>query len=90
MNRFAAAPVYADGSGPSPQFGSGQGSSSDGTFWGSARDYGGLSGGAGSGFGSDPNDPPAWPDHYRVALSYVDGRETEIVELWPVEGGDSP
>ena len=90
VNRFAAAPVYADGSGPSLQLGSGQGSSSDGTFWGSARDYGGLSGGAGSGLSGDPNDPPEWPDHYRVALSYVDGRETEIVELWPVEGGDSP
>ena len=90
VNRYAAAPVYADGSGPSLEFGSGQGSSSDGTFWGNARDDGGLQSGGGSGFGDDPNDPPVWPDHYRMVLTYVDGREEQIVELRPVEGGDKP
>ena len=90
VNRYAAAPVYADGSGPSLEFGSGQGSSSDGTFWGNARDDGGLQSGNGSGFGDDPNDPPVWPDHYRMVLTYVDGREEQIVELRPMEGGDKP
>lgn len=90
VNRYAAAPVYADGSGPSLEFGSGQGSSSDGTFWGNARDDGGLQSGNGSGFGDDPNDPPVWPDHYRMVLSYVDGREEQTVELRPVEGEDAP
>lgn len=90
LNRYAGAPVYADGSGPSLEFGSGQGSSSDGTFWGFARDSGGLRSGGGSGFGSDPNEAPVWPDHYRMVLSYVDGREEQMVELWPVEGGDAP
>ena len=88
VDRYAAAPVWADGSGPALAFGSGQGSSSDGTFWGAARDYGGLSAGAGSSF--DPEEPPVWPDHYRMVLSYVDGREEQTVELWPVEGGDAP
>ena len=90
VNRYAAAPVYADGSGPALEFGSGQGSSSDGTFWGNARDDGGLQSGGGSGFGDDPNDPPVWPDHYRMVLTYVDGRAEQIVELRPVEGGDKP
>ena len=86
VDRYAAAPVYADGSGPALEFGSGQGSSSDGTFWGNARDDGGLQSGGGS--GCDPDDPPARPDHYRMVLTYVDGREEQIVELRPVEGGD--
>ena len=88
VDRYAAAPVYADGSGPSLEFGSGQGSSSDGTFWGIGRDFGGLSGGGGS--GCDPDDPPVWPDYYRMVLSYVDGREEQTVELRPVEGGNAP
>lgn len=88
VDRYAAAPVWADGSGPALAFGSGQGSSSDGTFWGIGRDFGGLSGGGGS--GCDPDDPPARPDHYRMVLTYVDGREEQIVELRPVEGGDVP
>ncbi|WP_297716434.1 M56 family metallopeptidase [Intestinimonas sp.] len=87
VNRYAAAPVYADGSGPALEFGSGQGSSSDGTFWGNVRDYGGLLASGGSGFGDDPNDPPVWPDHYRMVLTYVDGREEQMVELRPMEGG---
>ena len=90
VDRYAAAPVYADGSGPSLEFGSGQGSSSDGTFWGNARDDGGLQSGGGSGLGGDPNEAPVWPDHYRMVLSYVDGREEQTVELRPVEGGDVP
>ena len=90
VDRYAAAPVWADGSGPALAFGSGQGSSSDGTFWGNARDDGGLQSGNGSGFGDDPNDPPVWPDHYRMVLTYVDGREEQIVELRPMEGGDKP
>ena len=89
VDRYAAAPVWADGSGPALAFGSGQGSSSDGTFWGNARDDGGLSSGGG-GFGDDPNDPPVWPDHYRMVLTYVDGREEQTVELRPVEGGNAP
>ena len=88
VDRYAAAPVWADGSGPALAFGSGQGSSSDGAFWGIGRDFGGLSGGGGS--GCDPDDPPARPDHYRMVLSYVDGQEEQIVELRPVEGGDAP
>ena len=88
VDRYAAAPVYADGSGPSLEFGSGQGSSSDGTFWGIGRDFGGLSGGGGS--GCDPDDPPVWPDYYRMVLSYVDGQEEQTVELRPVEGGNAP
>ena len=88
VDRYAAAPVWADGSGPALAFGSGQGSSSDGTFWGIGRDFGGLSGGGGS--GCDPDDPPARPDHYRMVLTYVDGREEQIVELRPMEGGDKP
>ena len=44
----------------------------------------------GSGLGGDPNEAPVWPDHYRMVLSYVDGREEQTVELWPVEGGDGP
>ena len=90
VNRYAAAPVWADGSGPSLEFGSGQGSSSDGTFWGNARDSGGLQSGGGSGLGGDPNEAPVWPDHYRMVLSYVDGRAEQTVELRPVEGGDAP
>ena len=90
VNRYAAAPVWADGSGPSLEFGSGQGSSSDGTFWGAARDSGGLQSGGGSGLGGDPNEAPVWPDHYRMVLSYVDGRAEQTVELRPVEGGDAP
>ena len=90
VDRYAAAPVYADGSGPSLEFGSGQGSSSDGTFWGNARDSGGLQSGGGSGLGGDPNEAPVWPDHYRMVLSYVDGRAEQTVELRPVEGGDAP
>lgn len=90
VNRYAAAPVWADGSGPSLEFGSGQGSSSDGTFWGNARDSGSLQSGGGSGLGGDPNEAPVWPDHYRMVLSYVDGREEQTVELRPVEGGDVP
>ena len=88
VDRYAAAPVYPDGSGPELRWDSGQGSSSDGTFWGIGRDYGGLSGGSGS--GCDPDDPPARPDHYRMVLSYVDGREEQTVELRPVEGGEGP
>lgn len=88
VDRYAAAPVWADGSGPALAFGSGQGSSSDGAFWGVGRDFGGLSGGSGS--GCDPDDPPARPDHYRMVLSYVDGREEQTVELRPVEGGEGP
>ena len=88
VDRYAAAPVWADGSGPALAFGSGQGSSSDGAFWGIGRDFGGLSGGGGS--GCDPDDPPARPDHYRMVLTYVDGQEEQIVELRPVEGGDAP
>ena len=89
VDRYAAAPVWADGSGPALAFGSGQGSSSDGTFWGIGRDFGGLSGGGGS--GCDPDDPPARPpDHYRMVLTYVDGREEQTVELRPVEGGNAP
>ena len=90
VNRYAAAPVWADGSGPSLEFGSGQGSSSDGTFWGNAQDSGGLQSGGGSGLGGDPNEAPVWPDHYRMVLSYVDGRAEQTVELRPVEGGDAP
>ena len=90
VNRYAAAPVWADGSGPSLEFGSGQGSSSDGTFWGIGRDYGGLAGGGGSGLDGDLDDPPVRPDHYRMELIFTDGREAQIAELRPVEGGDAP
>ena len=30
------------------------------------------------------------PDSYRMVLTYVDGREEQIVELRPMEGGDKP
>ena len=90
VDRYAAAPVYPDGSGPELRWDSGQGSSSDGTFWGIGRDYGGLAGGGGSGLDGDLDDPPVRPDHYRMELIFTDGREAQIVELRPVEGGDAP
>ena len=90
VDRYAAAPVYPDGSGPELRWDSGQGSSSDGTFWGIGRDYGSLAGGGGSGLDGDLDDPPVRPDHYRMELIFTDGREAQIVELRPVEGGDAP
>ena len=90
VGRYAAAPVYPDGSGPELRWDSGQGSSSDGTFWGIGRDYGSLAGGGGSGLDGDLDDPPVRPDHYRMELIFIDGREAQIVELRPVEGGDAP
>ncbi len=90
VDRYAAAPVYPDGSGPELRWDSGQGSSSDGTFWGIGRDYGSLAGGGGSGLDGDLDDPPVRPDHYRMELTFTDGREAQIAELRPVEGGDAP
>ena len=90
LYRYAGTPVYPNGSGPALHFGSGMGSSSDGTFWGNVRDYGALSTGGGHSFDPEDGESPLWPDHYLVLLSFVDGREDQTVTLYPAEGGTAP